>query len=37
MIVDSVPNVVTCVTKLREGMKVETQKGRGELFETNKY
>jgi len=24
------------LTKLREGMKVETQRGRGELFETSK-
>lgn len=29
MIVDGVPNVRTCVTPLREGMRVETQTGRG--------
>ena len=31
MLVDGVPNVRTCVTPLREGMKVRTQKGRGEV------
>ncbi len=31
MIVDGVPNVRTCVTPLKAGMKVETQKGRGFL------
>jgi predicted molibdopterin-dependent oxidoreductase YjgC len=29
MIVDGVPNVRTCVTKVRDGMVVETQHGRG--------
>ena len=29
MIVDGVPNVKTCVTKVRDGMVVETQRGRG--------
>lgn len=29
MTVDGVPNVMTCVTPLREGMRVETQAGRG--------
>ena len=29
MMVDGVPNVRTCVTKVRDGMKVETQHGRG--------
>lgn len=29
MIVDGQPNVRTCVTKVREGMKIETQYGRG--------
>lgn len=29
MVVDGVPNVRTCVTPLRAGMKVETQKGKG--------
>ena len=29
MIVDGVPNVRTCVTPLREGMRVETQRGVG--------
>lgn len=28
MVVDGIPNVRTCVTPLREGMKVETQYGR---------
>ena len=31
MIVDGIPNVRVCVTPLREGMSVETQKGRGVL------
>jgi len=31
MIVDGQPNVRTCVTKVREGMKVETQYGRGRV------
>ena len=30
MTVDGVPNVRTCVTPVREGMRVETQKGIGE-------
>jgi predicted molibdopterin-dependent oxidoreductase YjgC len=30
MIVDGIPNVRTCVTEVRDGMKVETQYGRGE-------
>ncbi len=29
MVVDGVPNVRTCVTPVRDGMRVETQKGRG--------
>ncbi len=29
MVVDGIPNVRTCVTPLKEGMKVETQIGRG--------
>ena len=29
MVVDGVPNVRTCVTALVEGMKVETQRGKG--------
>ena len=29
MIVDGIPNVKTCVTKVRDGMVVETQHGRG--------
>lgn len=29
MVVDGVPNVRTCVTPLKEGMKVETQRGKG--------
>jgi sarcosine oxidase subunit alpha len=31
MTVDGVPNVMTCVTPLRRGMKVETQRGKGDL------
>ncbi len=31
MVVDGKPNVRVCVEKLREGMRVETQKGKGEL------
>lgn len=29
MVVDGVPNVRTCVTPLKAGMKIETQKGKG--------
>ncbi len=29
MVVDGVPNIRTCVTALAEGMKVETQRGKG--------
>jgi hypothetical protein len=29
MVVDGVPNVRTCVTPLKAGMKVETQTGKG--------
>ena len=29
MVVDGVPNVRTCVTALSEGMRVETQRGKG--------
>ena len=31
MTVDGKPNVRVCVEKLRDGMRVETQKGKGEL------
>ena len=31
MTVDGVPNVRTCVTPLREGMDVRTQKGKGRI------
>ncbi len=31
MVVDGVPNVRTCITPLKEGMKVETQKGKGKI------
>jgi sarcosine oxidase subunit alpha len=31
MTVDGVPNVMTCVTPLREGMRVETQAGKGAI------
>ncbi len=33
MIVDGVPNIRTCVTPVREGMVVETQKGLGQWEE----
>lgn len=29
MVVDGIPNVRTCVTPIKEGMKIETQKGNG--------
>ena len=29
MVVDGVPNVRTCITPLQEGMKIETQHGKG--------
>ena len=31
MTVDGVPNVMTCITPLREGMRIETQEGKGAL------
>jgi predicted molibdopterin-dependent oxidoreductase YjgC len=31
MVVDGVPNVRTCVTPLKKGMRVETQNGRGSI------
>ena len=31
MKVNGIPNVRTCVTKLEEGMKIETQKGKGDF------
>jgi len=31
MKVNGIPNVRTCVTKLKEGMKIETQKGKGDF------
>jgi len=31
MVVDGKPNVRVCVTKVQPGMKVETQKGKGDL------
>jgi len=31
MVVDGVPNTKVCVTRLREGMAVETQHGRGSV------
>lgn len=31
MVVDGRPNVKTCITKVRDGMTVETQKGKGDL------
>ena len=35
MIVDGVPNIRTCVTKLKDGMTVETQLNKGVLYETS--
>ncbi|GBF32404.1 sarcosine oxidase alpha subunit [Desulfocucumis palustris] len=32
MVVDGTPNVRVCVEKLKAGMRVETQQGRGELI-----
>lgn len=34
MIVNSVPNVRTCITKLEEGMEVNEQSNKGVLYET---
>ena len=31
MVVDGVPNVRTCITPLKEGMRVETQTGKGSI------
>ena len=31
MVVDGQPNIRVCVTKVRNGMKVETQQGKGDL------
>jgi predicted molibdopterin-dependent oxidoreductase YjgC len=31
MVVDGTPNVRTCITPLRAGMKVETQRGKGKV------
>ncbi len=31
MVVDGVPNVRTCITPLKGGMKVETQRGKGRI------
>lgn len=31
MVVDGIPNVRTCVTPLKDGMKVETQHGKGKV------
>jgi predicted molibdopterin-dependent oxidoreductase YjgC len=31
MVVDGQPNIRICVTKVRPGMKVETQQGKGDL------
>ena len=32
MVVDGKPNIRVCVTKVRQGMKVETQQGKGNLI-----
>jgi len=37
MTVNGIPNVRSCTTKLREGMVIKSQEGRGELFGTSKY
>ena len=34
MTVDGVPNIMTCVTPLKEGMRVETQRGKGAILST---
>lgn len=34
MTVDGIPNVMTCITPLRRGMNVETQKGKGRIPDT---
>lgn len=31
MVVDGMPNVKTCITKVRDGMTVEVQRGKGDL------
>ena len=31
MVVDNEPNIRVCVTKVRQGMRVETQQGKGDL------
>lgn len=33
MVVNGVPNVRTCITPLEEGMTVQTQQGKGVLYE----
>lgn len=33
MVVDDIPNVRTCITPLKAGMKVETQRGNGSIPE----
>jgi len=35
MVVDGVPNVRTCVTPIKEGMVIETQKGLGKWVKQN--
>lgn len=35
MVVDGVPNVRTCVTPVKDGMVIETQKGLGKVGEGN--
>lgn len=35
MVVNGLPNVRVCVEGLKEGMRVETQKGKGDLREKN--
>jgi predicted molibdopterin-dependent oxidoreductase YjgC len=31
MVVDGVPNVRTCITPLKEGMRIEVQRGKGKI------
>ncbi len=37
MTVDGIPNIMTCVTPLKEDMKVETQRGKGAILLTESF
>lgn len=37
MIVDGVPNVRTCITPVKEGMRIQTQKGLGKWERSENY